>query len=74
MQTFVGKVISLLLKYAVQVCHSFPSKEQASFNFIAAVIVWVILESKKIKSVTPSTFPPSIYCEVMGPDAMILVF
>ena len=33
MQTFVGKVISLLLKYAVQVCHSFPSKEQASFNF-----------------------------------------
>ena len=26
--------------YAVQVCHSFSSKEQASFNFMAAVIVW----------------------------------
>ena len=34
----------------------------------------VILEPKKIKSVTPFTVSPSIYHEVMGPDAMILVF
>ena len=34
----------------------------------------VILELKKTKSVTGSTFPPSIYHEVLGPDAMILVF
>ena len=34
----------------------------------------VILEPKKIKSVTASTFPPSICHEVMGPDAMILAF
>ena len=34
----------------------------------------VILESNKIKSVTVSIFYPSIYHEVMGPDAMILVF
>ena len=34
----------------------------------------VILEPKKRKSVTASTFSPSIYHEVMGPDAMILVF
>ena len=33
----------------------------------------VILEPMKIKSVTASTFPPSIYHEMMGPDAMILV-
>ena len=33
---FVGKLLSLF-EYAV--CHSFPSKEQASFNFVAAVIV-----------------------------------
>ena len=33
----------------------------------------VILETKKIKSATASTFPPSIYDEVIGPDAMILV-
>ena len=34
----------------------------------------VILEPKKRKSVTTSTFPPSICHEVMGPDVMILVF
>ena len=34
----------------------------------------VILESKKIKSVTVSIVSPSICHEVMGPDAMILVF
>ena len=34
----------------------------------------VILEHKKIKSVTVSIVSPSICHEVMGPDAMILVF
>ena len=35
----------------------------------------VILESKKIKCVTTvSTVSPSLYHEVMGPDAMIFVF
>ena len=34
----------------------------------------VILEPKKIKSVTVSTFSLSICHEVMGLDAMILVF
>ena len=34
----------------------------------------VILEPKKIKSVTVSTDSPSICHEVMGPDARILVF
>ena len=33
----------------------------------------VILEPKKIKSVTVSTFSPSICHKVMGPDAMIIV-
>ena len=33
----------------------------------------VILEPRKIKSATVSTFSPSICHEVMGPDAMILV-
>ena len=43
------------------------------------LIVWlqspsaVILEPKKIKSVTVSVVSPSISHEVMGPDAMILV-
>ena len=34
----------------------------------------VILEPRKIKSVTVSTVSPSICHEVMGPDAVILVF
>ena len=34
----------------------------------------VILEPKKMKSVTISMFSPSICCEVMGLNAMILVF
>ena len=41
---------------------------------MAAVTPEVILEPKKIKSVTASTFSPSICLEIMGPDAMILVF
>ena len=38
-QTFVGKVMSLLFNMLVWVCHSFSSKEQASFNFMAAVTI-----------------------------------
>ena len=34
----------------------------------------MILEPKKIKSVTVSTFPASICAEVMRLDAMILIF
>ena len=45
-----------------------------SFNFVAAVTVAVILEPKKIKSVIVYTFSPSICHEVMGPDAVILVY
>ena len=44
------------------------------FNFVAAVTDAVILEPPKIKSVTISTFSPSIYHEMMGLDGMILVF
>ena len=41
---------------------------------MAAVTALSDLELKKIKSVTASTFSPSICHEVIGPDAMILVF
>ena len=34
----------------------------------------MILEPKKIKSVTVSIVSPSIFHEVMGPDAMTFVF
>ena len=41
---------------------------------MAAVTVCSGLEFKNIKSVTASSFSPSICLDVMGPDAMILVF
>ena len=53
---------------------------QLSFQEAIVLISWlqppsaVILEPKKRKSVSASTFPPSICHEVMGPDATILVF
>ena len=57
------------------VCHSFSSKEQASFNFIAAVTIRSDFGAQENKwSVTAPTFPPSICHEMMRPDAMILVF
>ena len=62
-----GKVISLL---SIMLSR-FSFKEQESFNFMSVVSISVILEPKKIKSVTVS---PSICHEVMEPDAMILVF
>ena len=70
--TFVGKVTSLLFNMLSSLVTAFFSKEQASFNFMA--VVAVILESEKIKSVTVSIVSQSICHEVMGLDAMILVF
>ena len=37
--TLVGKVMTLLFNILLWVCHSFPSKEQGSFNFMAAVTI-----------------------------------
>ena len=45
-----------------------------SLNLMAAVTSAVILEPKKIKSVTVSSVSPSICHEVMGPDAMIFAY
>ena len=51
----VGKVTSPFL-LSVQVCHSFPYKKQVSFNFIATVTSAVILEPKKLTSITVGIF------------------
>ena len=48
----------------------FPSKKQASFNFVSAVTVCSDFGTQK----SVSTFSPSFYHEEMGPDAMILGF
>ena len=61
-------------KYVVYICHSFSYKEQASFNFMAAITIHSDFGAQENKSVTISTVSPSICHEVMGQDAMILVF
>ena len=64
----------LAFYYAVWVGHSYSSKEQASFNFMAAVTICSDFGAQENKSVTVSIVFPSVCHEVMGPDAMIFVF
>ena len=69
--TFVGQVMSLLFNMLSRLVIAFLPKSKS------LLISWLqspsalTLEPPKIKSVTVS---PSICHEVMGPDAMILVF
>ena len=73
-QTFVGKVISLLLNMLSRlVITSLPRSKRLLISWLQSPSA-VILELKKIKSATVSTVAPSISHEVMGLDAMIFVF
>ena len=73
-QTFVGKVMFLLFNRLSRLVIAFLSRSKH------LLISWlqspsaVILELKKIKSVTISIVSSSIWHEVMEQDAMILVF
>ena len=71
-QTFVGKVISLLFNMQSRLVITFLPRSN-HLNFMAAVIICSDFGAQK-ESVTVSTVSPSSYHEVMGPDAMILVF
>ena len=71
---FVGKVISLLFNTLSRFVIAFlPRSKRLLISWLQSPST-VILKPKKIKSVTASTFSPSICHEVMGLDAMILVF
>ena len=73
-QTFVGKVMSLLFNTVCRLIITFlPRSKCLLISWLQSPSA-VILEPKKTKSVTVSTVSPSISHEVMGPDAMILVF
>ena len=67
------QVMSLLFNMLSRLVITFLPRS-ASFNFITASPSAVILEPKKVKSDTASPVSPSIFYEVMGLDAMILVF
>ena len=70
-QTFVCKVMSLLFNMLSRLVIAFLPRSKYLFISWLQSPSAVILEPRKIKSVTVS---PSICHEVMEPDAMILVF
>ena len=73
-QTFVGKVMSLLFNMLSRLVIAFlPRSKCLLISWLQSPSA-VILELKKIKSVTVSIVSPSIHHEVMGTVAMILVF
>ena len=73
-QTFVGKVMSLLFNMQSRFVVAFlPRSKHLLISWLQSPSP-VILEPKKIKSVSASTFSPSICHEVMGPHNMIFVF
>ena len=72
--TFVGKVMSLLFNMLSRLVIAFlPRSKHLLISWLQSPSV-VLLEPKKIKSISVSMVSPSICHEVMGPDAMILVF
>ena len=72
--TFVGKVMSLLFNMLSRFVIAFLSKSKHLLNSWLQSPSEVILETKKLKSVTVSIVSPSICREVMGLNAIILVF
>ena len=71
---FVIKVMSLLFNTLSSFIIVFLARsKRLSISWLWSLSA-VILEPKKIKSVMFPFFSPSICLEVMGPDAMVLVF
>ena len=71
--TFVGNVMSLFFNMLSRLV-SFSSRSKCLLISWLQSLLEVILETKKIKSVTVSIVSPSICHKVMGPDAMICSF
>ena len=71
---FVGKVMSLLFNMLSRFVIVFLPRSKHLFILWLQSPSAVILEPKKTKSVTVSSFLPFICHQVMGLDAMILVF
>ena len=72
--TSVGKVMSLLFNMLSRLAISFlPRSKCLLISWLQSPSA-VILKPWKMKWATVSTVSPSVFHEVMGPDAMILVF
>ena len=73
-RNFVGKVMALLFNMLSRLVISFLPRNKSLFISWLPSPYAAILEPPKIKSDTVSTVSPSICHEMLGPDAMILVF
>ena len=72
--TFGGKVMSLTFNMVSRFGTAFlPRSKQLLISWLQSPSM-VILEPKKIKSLTVSIVSPSLCYEVVGPDSMISVF
>ena len=71
---FVGKVTSLLFNMLSRLVIAFLPRNRHLLISRLQSPSEVNLEPEKIQPVTVSIVSPSIYHEVMGPDAEILVF
>ena len=72
--TFVGKVMSLLFNTLSRFVIAFLPRSKHLLISRLQSSSTVILEPKKIKSVTVSIVFSSVCYEVVGPDAMVFVF
>ena len=69
-RTFVSKVMSLPYRFVITFL---PRSKCLLISWLQSSST-VILESKKIKSVTASTISPSVYHEVVRPNGNIFIF
>ena len=72
--TFVDKVMSLLFNMLCRFVIAFlPRSKQLLILWLQSpsTVIW---EPPKVKSITASTISPSIFHEVMGLNAMFLIF
>ena len=73
--TFDGKVTSLLFNMLSRFVLAFlPRSKHLLISWLLSPSTVILLKPKEIKAVTISVASPSVCHEMMGPDAMILVF
>ena len=73
-QTFIDKAMSLLFNMLSRLVITFlPRSKHLLISWLQSPSA-VILEPKKMKSLTVAIVSPCICYEVIGPDAMILLF
>ena len=73
-QIFVSKVMSLLFNTLSRFHIAILSRSKCLLILWLHLLSALILDPKKMKSDTVSTFSPSVCHEVVGLDAMILAF